>query len=154
MLTIKNLKPYRVTCDQKFIYVTLAYRYFDILINNEVYQFIPIESKDVQLDRYTRRIVNTDARFAFQKENKIVYVQMLDLMMLPQFLHGLNRIIDSYFEKKITEERNSQSEHIELVIYELERENIKRLIDRALDEKNEQQFRKLVTKLYGCKVND
>src|SRR5690625_1497453 len=149
MLTIKNLKPYRVTCDEKFVYVTLAYRYFDVLINNEVYQFIPIEAKDVQLDRYTRRIVNTDVRFAFQKENKIVYVQMVDLMILPQFLHGLNRIVDLYFEQKMTKKQNNKVDNIDLIIYELERENIKRLIDRALDEKNEEEFKKLVNKLYG-----
>lgn len=148
MLTIKNLKPYRVTCDEKYIYITLAYRYFDILINHEVYQFIPIEEKDVKLNRYTRQIVNRDARFAFQRDNKIVYVQMTDLMILPQFLHGLNKIIDQFFKSKVEKKHKNHLDNVDLIIYELERENIKRLIDRSLEEKDEETFHQLVKKLY------
>src|SRR5690625_2983469 len=148
MLTIKNLKPYRVTCDDKYIYVTLAYRYFDVIIHKEVYQFIPIEAKIVKLDRNTRQIINKDAQFAFQKDNKIVYVQMTELMILPQFLHGLNKIIDSFFEKNATTKQKGYLENVDLIIYQLERENIKRLIDIALDEKDEQTFNRLVKKLY------
>lgn len=148
MLAIKNLKPYRITCDEKYIYVTLAYRYFDILINQEVYRFIPIEEKDVKLDRYTRQIINRESRFAFQKDNKIVYVQMTDLMILPQFLHGLNKIIDQFFERKQQRKQQSHFNNIDLVIYELERKNIKRLIDQALDKRDEKTFLQLVKKLY------
>src|SRR5690625_1371103 len=140
MLTIKNLKPYRVTCDHEYFYVTLAYRYFDVLINDEIYQFIPIEAKIVQFDRHTRQIVNTNARFAFQKENKIIYVQMIDLMALPQFIQRLNQMIDTFMGKKLVKEQTSEHEDIELLIATLEQENIKRLIDRALDEKDEQSF--------------
>lgn len=154
VLTIKSLKPYRITYDEKYIYITLAYRHFDVFINNAVYQFIPIEAKVVQLDRYTRKITNTNVRFAFQKENKIVYVQMADLMVLPQFLHGLNRMINRFFEKKLFKELDSKTDNNDLIIYELERENIKRLIDRALDEKDEKKFKQLVKQLNGCAINE
>src|SRR5690625_4635296 len=130
MLSIKNLKPYKVSKDEKYIYVTLAYRHFDILMQGETFQFIPIEATTIQLSMYTRQVINLAARFAFQRENKIIYVKMSSLITLPTFMDGMNKIADDYMRRKTNKNNQNTSSKLDLIFYELERENIKRLIDQ------------------------
>src|SRR5690625_7956658 len=105
MLSIKNLKPYKVSKDEKYIYVTLAYRHFDILMQGETFQFIPIEATTIQLSRYTRQVINQSARFAFQRENKIIYIKMSSLIILPMFMESINKIARSE-ERRVGKEYN------------------------------------------------
>jgi len=147
MLSIKNLKPYKVSKDEKYIYVTLAYRHFDILMQGETFQFIPIEATTIQLSRYTRQVINQSARFAFQRENKIIYIKMSSLIILPMFMESINKIADNYLKRKASQNNQNSNSKLDLIFYELERENIKRLIDQALDRKCEYEFNMLVKQL-------
>lgn len=141
VVTIKRLKPYYIKADDQYVRVVLAYQYFAVVIRQKIYQFVPLENSEVVLDRNTRKIENTDDRFAFQKGKDIVYMSMSELISLPDFLYHIHAITEPYFvdhpEIKKTHEHHS-------VIDELEQINIKRLIDRALDERDETSFYKLV----------
>jgi len=125
----------------------LAYQYFTMIINTEVYQFVPLDAKEVHVNRKTQKIENTDAIFAFQKGKEIIHIAMTELIMLPDFLDQILTIVEPYFEQ---DQMDSDSQKIiennDSVIKKLEEKNIRRLIDKALDEKNERAFRKL-TKL-------
>lgn len=146
VLTVNMLKPYYIKADENHIRVILAYKYFSIFIKGEVYQFIPIEEKEIRLHRKTREIVNLNAEFAFQRGKKIVRIAMSELVSLPNFLTLLHSIVEDFYQKNnLVDEEKMPSEN-ESVIQELERLNLYRLIDKALDEHDEELFNKL-TKL-------
>src|SRR5690625_1768363 len=144
--TIKMLKPYYIKVDARAIRVILAYKHFSVLINDELYQFIPIEAKEIRINRKTRRIENIGARFAFQKDKDIIYIAMTKLVSLPDFLLQLYTIVESYFaeEKDQLEQVDIIDENVSILIQQLEKQNIKRLIDYSLDNRDEEAFHKLV----------
>lgn len=144
LLTVKMLKPYYIKTDAHHIRVVLAYQYFAIVIDQEVYQFIPTESKEIRINRKTQKIVNVDARFAFQKGKNIIYIPMTELISLPDFLIQLYAIVESYYGKGMIDKQDEESQEMDMIIDELERLNIKRLIDKSLDERDEAAFKSLV----------
>ncbi len=136
------LKPYYIKADDQFVRIILAYQYFSVVINKIVYQFIPIEGKEIRINRRTRKVENVGSRFAFQKGKEIIYLTMTELITLPDFLTQLHNIAKPYYNTG--QEINEVNAEIELVMEELVKINIKRLIDKALDERDEETFRKLV----------
>ncbi|GGA67040.1 IDEAL domain-containing protein [Ornithinibacillus halotolerans] len=142
MISVKMLKPYYIKADDQFVRIILAYQYFSVLINKKVYQFIPIEAKEIRINRRTRKVENVGSRFAFQKGKEIIYMTMTELMTLPDFLEQLDTIAKPYYEAK--HEVDEVESEANAVIDELEKRNIKRLIDKALDERDEDTFRELV----------
>lgn len=153
MKSVKILKPYLIKSDEYFIIITLAYRYFSLLIDQKTYQFIPIESKEIVVDRKTKRILNMDAVFAFQKDEKIIYFQMTELITFPDFLMQLSLIVDTYEEKKQRYVKAKENVELERLFQQLEHENLKRLIDQALDKRDKKQFQSLVKQLKSLSVD-
>lgn len=149
MVTVKTLKPYYIKVDSRAIRVILAYKHFSVLINGELYQFIPIEAKEIRINRKTRKIENIGARFAFQREKDIVYIAMTKLVSLPDFLLQLYAIVESYFSEQNNQmkEMKEVDEDIDLIIQKLEKDNIKRLIDQSLDCRDKEAFQKLVGRI-------
>lgn len=149
MVTIKLLKPYYIKTDDEMVRVILAYQYFTMVINSEIYQFVPLDAKEVHVNRKTQKIENIDALFAFQKGKEIIHIPMSKLVMLPDFLDQVLSIAEPYFEQEqMDDEHQKIKEYNEKVIKDLEKMNIKRLIDRALDEKDEETFKTLAKLLW------
>lgn len=135
------LKPYYIKTDTQFIRVILAYQYFAIFMNGEVYQFIPKEEKEIKIDRTSQQVVNLDSKFAFQRGKDVIYISMTDLISLPDFLTQLHSIVESYYTTNDTDKAaSSERAEIDILLDELERKNIYRLIDQALDERDEKTF--------------
>lgn len=147
VVTVKMLKPYYIKTDAKYVRVILAYQYFSILINDQLYHFVPIEANEIKIDRKTKRIVNLEATFAFQKGKDIVNIKMKDLVALPDFLIQLYFIVESHYAKNNNEYNRQLKIENSLLIRHLEQLNVRRLIDNALDERDEQKFYDLVKKL-------
>ena len=144
MVTVKMLKPYYIKADAKHVRVILAYQYFSILIKDQLYHFVPIEAKEIKIDRKTKKIVNVEARFSFQKGKDIIYIKMTELISLPDFLIQLYFIVESYYaQDKMECDTESSPENI-AIIKELERLNVMRYIDKALDERDDKAFYSLV----------
>lgn len=143
MFTVKMLKPYYIKADEDNIRVVLAYQYFSLFINEKVYQFVPTKAKEIQINRRTQKVVNTDALFAFQKGKDVIQVAMSELISIPDFLMQLSEIAKPYYIDE-SEEKLAQKDENAIIINELEHENIKRLIDKALDERDQAAFDKLV----------
>ncbi|HLR08859.1 MAG TPA: IDEAL domain-containing protein [Bacillota bacterium] len=142
LVSVKTLKPYYIKTTDQTIRVILAYQYFSMCINNQVYHFVPIEAKEIHINRKTRKIENVAARFAFQKGKDVVYMTMTELISLPEFLNHLNTICEPYYK---TRETNAEDDtDVSEIIDELEYLNVKRLIDKALDERDREAFEKLV----------
>lgn len=144
MVTVKMLKPYYIKGDTNHVRVVLAHQYFSLIIREQVYNFIPVEAKEIKINRQTKKIVNVNDRFAFQRGQEIIYIAMGELITLPDFLIQLYFIIESYDAQGAL-----QSEEIKenTIIKSLEQENIKRLIDQALDKRDDVAFYQLVEKL-------
>lgn len=146
MVSVKLLKPYFIKMNAEFIRIILAYQYFAILIDNKVYHFIPIEGHEILINRKTKRVVNTDTKFAFQHGSKIIYLTIKKLTTLDDFMLLIEDIIEPY-EGEVVEKKPTIKETTNEIIQELEKENILRMIDDSLDHREERQFIQLVAQL-------
>lgn len=144
MVTVKMLKPYSIKIDDNNVRVVLAYQYFSVLIDTKVYQFVPLKAKEIRINRRTLRIENTGDTFAFQNGKEITYIPMTKLISLPDFLIQIQSLTKSYFIRPKIEHKSDTKNVNVNIISELERLNVKRLIDKALDSRDKEAFRCLV----------
>lgn len=147
MVTVKMLKPYYIKSDHQHVRVILAYQYFSIVIKKQVYHFVPMDAKEIIINKKTKKIVNVEARFAFQKGKDIIYISMTELITLPDFLIQLYFIVESYYAQNKIEHKEEPNPELDQIIKRLEQQNIKRLIDKALDERDSKKFHLLVKML-------
>src|SRR5690625_3691384 len=133
MVSVKLLKPYYIKMNSEYIRIILAYQYFSLFINKQVYHFVPIEGQEILVNRKTKQVVNTETKFAFQKGKDIIYITMKKLTSLVDFMDQLEEIIKPYYEKSLMVKREDDqlSDKTALIIKELEVQNIKRLIDKS-----------------------
>lgn len=147
LVTINMLKPYYIKADEHHIRIILAHRYFSVLIKEEVYNFVPFEEKEIIIERKTKRILNIEGKYAFQKEEEIIYFTMAELISLDDFLMQLYLLIESYYVKDQKHNHKRVKKENDHVINELERLNVMRLIDEALDRRDKTLFELLVKQL-------
>lgn len=140
MLSVQMLKPFYVKQEEESIRIMLAYQYFSINIDDKLYHFIPIEGREIVIDRSTKQIVNTKDVLVFQKGKHMIQISISELIELPDFLSHVDSIAARYLKKK----KAISLSKIEQVIHDLERENAKRLIDQCLDEGDSDTFHELV----------
>lgn len=140
-MIVKMLKPYYIKAETNHVRIVLAYQYFSVIIDNKVYQFVPIESKEIRIHRKTKKIVNIHDTFAFQRGKDVIFRKMTDLVAIPEFIYQLNSLAEPYFNKspKTTTKKESDT-----IIEQLEKLNLSRLIDKALDTRDESSFYELV----------
>ncbi|WP_027965363.1 hypothetical protein [Halalkalibacillus halophilus] len=143
MRSVKMLKPYYVKKDDRFVRVILAFQYFSIIMEDKVYHFIPLESREIILDRTNRQIVNQHDLFVFQKGVSYIKVPLKELMKFNSFEEQLNEITDEFFGE---EKSNVTKVELDLVMTELEQVNYDRLIDLALKNGDRDQFIALTSK--------
>ncbi|KGX86128.1 IDEAL domain-containing protein [Pontibacillus litoralis] len=133
MLSVRMLKPFYVKHETTCIRIMLAYQYFSIHFGDDLYQFIPIEGREIVVNRKTKRITNIEDILVFQKGKHMMQISMQELMDLPDFLTHVNSIASRYLDPKSLRKMDQ-------IIYYLERENALRLIDNALDERDKPTF--------------
>src|SRR5699024_11149063 len=95
----------------------------------------------------TKKVVNTETKFAFQKGKDVIYITMKKLTSLVDFMDQLEEIIEPYYEEEENNERKlvvqlkeTLNEMTKLIVNEIEEENVKRLIERAHDERDKNAF--------------
>jgi len=135
------LKPCQVQVKEGNVYILLKDRCFTVEINNKVYEFVPTREKEVVVSRRTGKIENKEAVLAFKKEDNIVYITMSELILMPEFLIEIHYIAKPYYEEEKTDPLIKETDAI---INELEQMNVKRLIDKALDEGDKESFNQLI----------
>ncbi|MDC3416102.1 IDEAL domain-containing protein [Aquibacillus salsiterrae] len=144
MLSVKMLKPYYVKEEENCIRVVLAYQYFSLSLDDKVYQFVPLESREIRINRETQKVENEQDVFVFQKGKEYSRVALSELLKLKDFMAHLNSIIHPYLNGDKTP---IEQEEVDLVIIELEKQNIKRVIDYALETNDYQLFLDYTNKL-------
>ncbi|RKQ35593.1 IDEAL domain-containing protein [Oceanobacillus halophilus] len=147
MVTVKMLKPYYIKTDNEYVRIVLAYQYFSVVINEKDYQFIPIEANEFRINRRTQKVENVEAKFAFQNGKDVVYLTLAKLITLPDFLQQLHSIAGSYYIRENQETNDKNNIESAVIIDELEKMNVLRLIDKALDERDEVAFNELLKHL-------
>ena len=153
MVTLKMLKPYYIKTEKNYVRIILAYQYFSVVIKNKVFQFIPVEANEIRLNRRTEKIENMDAVFAFQNGKDIVNVPMVKLIALPEFLEQIHEIGKPYyFNATPRRQAVEETDNNDMIIAELEKQNILRLIDKALDAYDEPSFNELTKLLEQSKL--
>src|SRR5690625_3273803 len=119
-MTVNMLKPYYIKADNNHVRIILAYRYFSILINNQLYHYVPSEANEIKVNRQTKEIVNLKAKYAFQKGKDMVYLKMTELISIPDFLIQLYYNVESYYAQNENDNKEQNTESTDIT-EELER---------------------------------
>ncbi|MUK89063.1 IDEAL domain-containing protein [Ornithinibacillus sp. L9] len=144
MVTVKMLEPYSIKKDAEYLYVQLEKQCFSISIEDVAYDFIPVKANEIKIKRDTKKIQDVDAAFAFKNADDIVYITMKELINIPDFLIKLYFLTKPYFDEKTDTQELNVNDNMDIIIDELEQQNIRRLIDNALDERDEETFHQLL----------
>lgn len=160
MIFVQNMKPFysKLKPSENKLRLVFAYKYFSITKDEEVYQFIPIEGKEMIIDTNTKQVQNLKEVFVFQRGNRFIRLPLYQLLLVSNvqtFLKPMielilaeNPMIDNSY---ITDEL--ETETIEL-IEQLEYKNLYQAIDDALDSRNEVLFMELTARFNNLQTND
>lgn len=142
MLALKTLKPFYIKADEDYVYIVLTSHGFSVCLSEEIYDFVPLEDTEIKINRRTKEVINKEGIFTFQKEDNILHIRMEELGLIPDFIIQIHALADYYYY----DDHMSKAE-IDDLMNQLERNNLKKLIDRALDERDEKTFYTLIKDL-------
>lgn len=142
MQTLDTLEPYYIKTYEEHIHIVLEEDHFKMRLDNEEYNFHPVHVDEIIMNRKTQQIENIDDMVAFKNDSEVKYFKIGDLVYVPKFLNELTSIAEPYYIYEHLEE-NEPSE-VDQLIDMLEKDNVKRLIDKALDDRNKEKFYSLL----------
>lgn len=148
MIQVQYMKPFYTKASGNTLRLVFAYQYFSITKDNELFHFVPIEGKEIIVNAKTMQIENLSEIFVFQRGNRFLRLPLYQLLLISNIHEHLAPIL---------EEASNQAETVNLVPLEenkevntiintLEAQNLDRLIDEALSNRDEQLFYELVAK--------
>lgn len=151
MITIKFMKPFYTKVANKKLRIVFAYQYFSILKDDEIFHFIPIEGKEIIINLENSQIENSSEVFVFQRGNRFIRLPLYQLFLVSNIQEFFNPILDqNSSDLSLTSSDLVDSKEVKIktkeFISQLELENINHLIDIALDERNEEEFYRLLDK--------
>ena len=150
MITVQFMKPFYTKVSGAKLPLVFAYQYFSIIKDDEVYHFVPIEGKEMIVNLNTMQVENLSEVFVFQRGNRFIRLPLYQLMLVSYVHEYLKPILDDTAKQEnldgVQEEAPMEAEIVEL-IFSLEEANLTRLIDNALEERNEELFYNLMTQL-------
>lgn len=146
MIHVQYMKPFYTKVTGSKLRLVFAYQYFSIMKEDEAFHFIPIEGKEIIVDLNTMQVENLSEVFVFQRGNRFIRLPLYQLLLVSNVHDHLSPILDnatSNLSELMKESEEIDQETLE-VIHFLEHENISRLIDQALSERNEEMFFALI----------
>lgn len=148
MITVQFMKPFYTKVSGTKMRLVFAYQYFSILKDDEVYHFIPIEGKEMIVNLNTMQVENLSEVFVFQRGNRFIRLPLYQLLLVSNVHEHLMPILEgqSAEVKTVEPELVEIDEEVQGLIYTLEEENLSRLIDDALTDRNEALFYDLMMK--------
>ena len=147
MISVRFMKPFYTKVSDTKLRLVFAYQYFSIDKDNEIYHFIPIEGKEMIINLNTMQVENLSEVFVFQRGNRFIRLPLYQLLLVSNIYEHLTPILDSVTANlniETSEEKMPVEPEILELIYALEDENLSRLIDTALAERNEALFYDLI----------
>lgn len=142
MLLIQRIKPFLTSKEEFNLRLVFAYQYFTIAKGEEVFQFVPIEGKEIVINTKSLQIENLGEVFVFQKGNRFIRIPLYQLLLVSDLHMHLSTILEGEMglEGQVREEYIREAESL---IEQLERDNWERMMDYALETKNRLLFNEL-----------
>lgn len=150
MISVQFMKPFYTKVSDTKLRLVFAYQYFSITKDEEVYHFIPIEGKEMIVNLSTMQVENLSEVFVFQRGNRFVRLPLYQLLLVSNIHEHLTPILDNVtanLKIETTEEEMPLEPEVHELIHALEEENLSRLIDTALAERNEALFYDLINEM-------
>ena len=142
MLSVKRMTPFYTSKEDFRLRLVFAYQYFSIVKGQEVFQFVPIEGKEIVVNMKSLQVENLGEVFVFQRGSRFIRLPLYQLLLISDLHLHLSAVLEGIFHLA-PELSEPQSREIEQLIGELEWENRLRLIDRALELNDKKQFDEL-----------
>lgn len=144
MLQIRRIEPFYTKRVGNQLKLVFAYQYFSVLKDDELFNFIPVEGKEIIINLKNLQIENLSDVFVFQRGSRFIRLPLYQLLLVSNIHDHLQKIlagmqIDVIQNKLSVEARSEYADLLE----ELEEVNRQYLIDVALETRNEQLFNDL-----------
>ncbi|MEK4023629.1 transcriptional regulator [Mammaliicoccus sciuri] len=143
MLLIQRIKPFFTSKEEFHLRLVFAYQYFSIIKNDEVYQFVPAEGKEIIINIRSLQIENLGEVFVFQRGRRFIRIPLYQLLLVSDLHMHLSTILEGVMEVDghLQEEGMREAEGL---VEQLEKENWERMVDYALETKNRLLFKELM----------
>lgn len=148
MIQVQYMKPFYTKASGSTLRLVFAYQYFSITKDNELFHFVPIEGKEIIVNSKTMQIENLSEIFVFQRGNRFLRLPLYQLLLISNVHEHLAPILEEASNQAETVNLVPQEENKEVnnIINTLEAQNLDRLIDEALSNRDEQLFYELVAR--------
>ncbi|NLY80915.1 MAG: IDEAL domain-containing protein [Lysinibacillus sp.] len=145
MIQVQYMKPFYTKVSGSTLRLVFAYQYFSITKDNELFHFVPIEGKEIMVNLKTMQIENLSEIFVFQRGNRFLRLPLYQLLLISNVHEHLAPILEEASNQAETINLVPQEENAEIksIIQALENQNLERLIDEALANRDEQLFYEL-----------
>lgn len=147
MIRVQYMRPFytKVTPNGKKLRLIFAYQYFSIMKEDESFHFIPIEGREIVFNLETKQVENLSEVFVFQRGNRFMRLPLYQLLLVSDVNERLSEIIENTdLPANLPMDEVELDEETTKLVNTLEIMNIDKLIDEALDERNEEKFFKLL----------
>lgn len=145
MLKIRRIEPFYTKKDGDRLKLVFAYQYFSILKDDELFHFIPVEGKEIIINLQTLQIENLSDVFVFQKSSRFIRLPLYQLLLVSNIHDHLQKILeDLELSTETKRAQNNINEETAQLVNEMEDMNRLRMIDYALDHKDQEMFEQLM----------
>jgi hypothetical protein len=147
MIQVQFMKPFYTKVNGNTLRLVFAYQYFSIVKDDELYHFVPVEGKEMIVDLSTKQIENLSEIFVFQRGNRFIRLPLYQLLLISNIHDHLSPILDQATTKEESENPQPKEEdesETQQMIRQLEERNLERLIDHALETRDEKRFYELL----------
>lgn len=148
MISVQFMKPFYTKVSGTKLRLVFAYQYFSITKDDEVFHFIPIEGKEMIVNLNTMQVENLSEVFVFQRGNRFIRLPLYQLLLVSNVHDHLMPILEVASDQQPNEQPTEPEINPEVasIIRTLEEGNLERLIDHALEYRNEALFYDLLHK--------
>lgn len=146
MIHVQHMKPFYTKLSGDQLRLVFAYQYFSITKDDETFHFIPIEGKEMVVNLNTMQVENLSEVFVFQRGNRFIRLPLYQLLLVSNVHEHLMPILENVTQNEQLVEADPfeiSSETAEAIRL-LEEQNLARLIDEALENRDEALFHDLM----------
>ncbi|MEK9197458.1 IDEAL domain-containing protein [Ureibacillus sp. 179-F W5.1 NHS] len=147
MIQVQFMKPFYTKVSGKTLRLVFAYQYFSIVKDDELYHFVPVEGKEMIIDLETKQIENLSEIFVFQRGNRFIRLPLYQLLLISNVHEHLSPILEKASNNEDTlniPPSDKEESEVQKMIRLLEEQNLNRLIDHALEARDEKRFYELL----------
>ncbi len=143
MLHVQLMKPFYSKLEGVKMKLVFAYQYFSVRKDDELFHFIPVEGKEIIINMNTYQVENLSEVFVFQKGNRFIRLPLYQLLLVSDIHEHLQTIL-KHGQTEDGEPNNEVKEEATEFISLLEEANRSRMIDYALETRDESLFNRLL----------